>query len=206
MTMNTTEAIAPNPLPRLFVIRHGETPWSLSGQHTSRTEVDLTPRGREEATRLGGRLGGLAFQQVFSSPRVRARQTCELAGLAATMKIEPDLAEWDYGDYEGKLASEIHQHQPDWNIYHDGCPHGESPDQIAARADRLIARLRVLSGNIALFSHGHFSRVLAARWIGLPVPIASHLIIHTASLGILTFDQNRSMPAIELWNSTGDIQ
>jgi broad specificity phosphatase PhoE len=205
MKTNATEPISASPPPRLHVIRHGETAWSLSGQHTSRTDLELIPAGREEAAQLAARLTGVTFNWVFSSPRLRARQTCELAGLGATMEIEPDLAEWDYGDYEGKRAGEIHQLQPDWNIYRDGCPHGESPDQISARADRLIAKLRLLSGNIALVSHGHFSRVLAVRWIGLPVAAASHLMINTASLSILTSDQNRVVPAIALWNSTGTI-
>jgi broad specificity phosphatase PhoE len=202
MATTTPEPTAASPLPRLYVIRHGQTAWSLSGQHTSRTDVELTPAGREEAATLAGRLAGVNFSRVFSSPRLRARQTCELAGLAATMAIEPDLAEWDYGDYEGKRAAEIRQLQPNWNIYRDGCPHGESPDQVAARADRLIAQLRTLSGNLALFSHGHFSRILAVRWIGLTVPAASHLMISTASLSILTYDQNRNQPVIALWNAT----
>ena len=205
MTMNVTVPGSADLLPRLFVVRHGETAWSLTGQHTSVTDLALTPRGEEEANALAGRLAAISFSRVFSSPRLRARQTCDLAGLGGAMEIEPALAEWDYGDYEGKRASEIHQLRPDWNIYRDGCPQGESPAQISDRADRLIARLRGLSGNIALFSHGHFSRVLAVRWVGLPVPTASHLMIHTASVGILAFDQNRSMPAIALWNSTAHL-
>ena len=189
--------------PVIYLMRHGETAWSLSGQHTSRTELSLTAAGEAAARKLAARLQPIAFSHVFSSPRVRAKQTCELAGLGASQVVEPDLAEWDYGDYEGLLSSEIHQSRPNWSIYRDGCPNGESPEQISARADRLVARLQAMTGNIALFSHGHFSRVLAVRWVGLPVAAASHLMISTASLSMLSLEHNR--PAIALWNSTGEI-
>jgi probable phosphoglycerate mutase len=200
----TTPLMPANPatLPRLYVIRHGETEWSRSGQHTGRTDLPLTPTGEAEARTLAPRLAGLVFDRVYSSPRLRACETCELAGLGDKIEIEPDLAEWDYGDYEGLRVEEIRAGRPDWNIYRDGCPHGESPDQIAARADRLIARLRTLTGTIALFSHGHFSRVLAVRWVDLPVPAAGYFLINTASVGLLTYEQTRSRPVIGLWNST----
>ena len=186
---------------RLYLIRHGETEWSLSGQHTGRTEVPLTARGEEGARELAPILADIAFARVFVSPRVRAQRTCELAGLAETAEIEPDLAEWDYGDYEGLRSSEIHQQRPDWNIFSDGGPHGESPAQISDRADRLIGRLRGQSGNIALFSHGHFGRVLATRWIGAPVALGQHLALSVAALNILGFEASHpEIPVIALWN------
>ena len=201
MTNRLTGQPAATDLPRIYIIRHGETAWSLSGQHTGRTDLPLTPAGEAEARTLARRLSGLVFGRVYSSPRLRACETCELAGLGSQIEIESDLAEWDYGDYEGLRADEIRAARPDWNIYRDGCPNGESPDQIAARADRLITRLRTLPGTIALFSHGHFSRVLTVRWVNLPVTAAGAFIIHTASVGLLTYEQSRSRPGIGLWNS-----
>lgn len=201
MTITATER--ETSLPRIYLIRHGETAWSLSGQHTGRTELLLTSAGETEARSLASRLAAIQFNQVWSSPRWRARQTCELAGLGAAVAVEPDLAEWDYGAYEGLRAGEIRAQRPDWNIYADGCPNGESPADIAARADRLMARLRAATGRLALFSHGHFSRIMAVRWLGLPVPAAAHLQINTASVSILTFEQSRARPVIAVWNSTG---
>ena len=189
-------------LQSLYLIRHGETAWSLSGQHTGRTDIPLTAKGEQDARKLGEPLKAVQFSRVFTSPRLRARQTCELAGLSAVAEIEPDLAEWDYGDYEGQLSVDIRKGRPDWDIYRDGCPHGESPAQVSERADRLIARLRALAGNIALFSHGHFGRVLTARWIGLPIQQAQHFSLNPASLGILGYEQNlANVPAILLWNA-----
>jgi broad specificity phosphatase PhoE len=204
MTMTKPEPkTAPAP-PVIYLVRHGETDWSLSGQHTSRTDLPLTPNGVQEARKLAGRLNNIPFTRVFSSPRLRACETCELAGLGGAIEIEPELAEWDYGDYEGLRAPEIRLTRPDWNIYMDGCPNGESPVQMSDRADRLIARLRKLEGNIALFSHGHFSRIFTVRWIGLPLANARHLVINTASLSILSHDQSGNTPAIALWNSVGE--
>ena len=199
----TDEFILPRiMLSKIYFIRHGETAWSLSGQHTGRTEMPLTELGEQAARSLGVRLHSIHFTKIFTSPRVRARRTGELTGLAG-MEIENDLAEWDYGDYEGLRSAEIRQQQPGWNIYHDGCPNGESPAQISKRADRLILRLKTLTGEVALFSHGHFGRVLAARWIGLPVESAAHFGLNTASLNILGFEPGLSpVPAILLWNAT----
>ena len=190
-------------LPRLHLIRHGETAWSLSGRHTGRTEIPLTEEGERRARKLGEVLAAVQFSRVFTSPRLRARRTCELAGLGATAEIEEDLREWDYGDYEGRLSTEIHAARPDWNIFRDGCPGGETPAQISDRADRVIARLRTLEGNIALFSHGHFGRVLAARWVQLPVRDAQRFLLGTASLSLLGFEHaNPAAPVIERWNET----
>ena len=187
--------------PRIYLIRHGETEWSLSGQHTSRTDIPLTAHGEDGARKLGLRLRGIHFARVLTSPRQRARRTCELAGLGSVAEIEPDLTEWDYGDYEGLRSAEIRKARPDWNLFRDGCPNGESPGQISHRTDRLIARLRALDGNVALFSHGHFGRVMAARWIGLPVIEAQRFLLDTASLNILGYDYDRvESPVIALWN------
>ena len=199
--MIESEPAAPAALPAVYLIRHGQTAWSLSGRHTGRTDLPLTPAGEQEARALARRLRPVVFDRVFCSPRLRDRRTCELAGLGNTREIEPELVEWDYGDYEGLLAAEIQQRQPGWNIYRDGCPHGESPAQISGRADRLIARLRTLAGNTALFTHGHFSRILAVRWVGLTVPAAAHLISSTASVGVLTYDHDLGQPGIALWNA-----
>ena len=172
-------------LPNIYLIRHGETEWSLAGRHTSRTEIPLTARGEAETRKLGERLREIPFSRVLTSPRWRARQTCELSGWGAAAEIEPELAEWDYGDFEGRRSAEIRETRPDWNLFCDGCPGGESPVQISARADRLIARLRGLEGNVALFTHGHFGRALGMRWIGWPVVAARHFLLGTASLSVL---------------------
>ena len=191
-----------NMLPRIYLIRHGETEGSLSGQHTGRTDIPLTAPGEDGARELGQRLRGIQFARVLTIPRQRARRTCELAGLGPAAEIEPDLAEWDYGDYEGQRSVDILKGRPDWNLFQDGCPRGETPAQISDRADRFIARHRVLDGNVALFSHGHFGRVLAARWIGLPVSEAQRFLLDTASLNILGYEHNHvESPVIALWNA-----
>jgi probable phosphoglycerate mutase len=198
---NRAETTAAPQSLRLFVVRHGETQWSLSGRHTGRTDIALTPNGEREARELLPRLAGVRFSAVVCSPRLRARRTCELAGLGADAAIDPDLAEWDYGDYEGVRTVDIAKSRPHWNIFADGCPGGETPGAVGLRADRLIARLRALRGNVALFSHGQFSCVLAARWIGLPVLDAQRLAFGPASLGILGGDPHHPLVAqIERWN------
>ncbi len=190
-------------LPRIYLIRHGETEWSLSGRHTGHTDIPLTAQGEASARELGPRLAPLTFARVLTSPRRRARQTCELAGMGSAAETEPDLAEWDYGEFEGRRSVDILTAQPTWNIFHDGCPGGETTTQISARADRLVARLRTMNGNIALFSHGHFGRVLGARWIGLPISAGQHLLLSTASISVLGYEHDRSAtPAIVCWNST----
>jgi probable phosphoglycerate mutase len=187
---------------RLYLIRHGETEWSLSGRHTGRTDLPLTEQGEQNARQLGERLRAVRFTRVFTSPRQRARRTCELAGFGSVAAIELDLAEWDYGDYEGRRSADILQARPEWNIFRDGCPNGETPAQVSDRADRLIAHLRTLDGNVALFTHGHFGRVLGVRWIGMQVIEAQHFLLSTASLSVLGYEHDRAdQPVIVLWNA-----
>ena len=191
----------PSLLSHLYLVRHGETAWSLSGQHTGRTDIPLTEQGEQDARTLAERLRSVKFSRVFTSPLRRARRTCELAGLGDVAEIEPDLAEWDYGDYEGQRPMDIRKARPDWNVFRDGCPGGESPAQVSERADRVIARLRTLEGNIAIFSHGHLGRALGARWIGLQMRQAQYLLLSTASVSILGYEHNLAeVPAIVLWN------
>jgi len=186
----------------LYLIRHGETAWSLTHQHTGRTDIPLTEHGEEEARQLGKRLGGTQFARIFSSPSRRAQRTCSLVASSPGLEIEPDLTEWNYGDYEGSCTVNIRKERPDWNIFRDGCPGGETPTQVSDRADRLIARLRMLDGKIALFSHGQFGCVLAARWIGLPVIEGPHFVLGTASLSVLGYDPDHpKVPVIALWNA-----
>lgn len=188
---------------RLYFMRHGETAWSISGQHSGRADIPLTKNGEEEARQLGDRIRIFSFDHVLTSPLQRARRTCELAELSRDAKVDADLIEWDNGDYESRTHAEIVAMRPNWNIFRDGCPHGEMPEQISARADRLIQRLINLDGNVALFSHSHFGRVLAARWIGLSLEYAQHLLLNTASLSILCYEHDRAdQRAIQLWNST----
>lgn len=188
--------------PRLYFFRHGETAWSLSGQHTGRTDLPLTANGEEQARELAPWLATTHFSYVLTSPRQRAGRTCELAGLGANAQIDPDLAEWDYGIYDGLRTADVHKTRPGWNVFRDGCPDGETPEQISDRADRLITRLRMLTGNVALFSHGQFGAVFAARWIGLQVVEGQHFSVSAASLGILGYSPNHpDRPVIELWNA-----
>lgn len=178
----------PKRLRQLYFIRHGETEWSLSGRHTGRTEVPLTSHGEDQARDVGAGLRNLCFSQVLTSPRQRARHTCELAGLTPLAEIDPDLSEWDYGQYEGRTTAQIRTRRPGWNVYRDGCPGGETPAQVSDRADRVIASLAAAEGKIALFSHAQFGCVLAARWIGLPVNKGQHFSLGPASLNILGFN------------------
>jgi probable phosphoglycerate mutase len=187
----------------LYVVRHGQTEWSLSGQHTGRTDIPLTGQGEGEARELRPWLGHVDFAHVFTSPMQRARSTCALAGLGDRAEVEPDLSEWDYGDYEGIRSADIRKQRPGWNVFRDGCPNGEMPGEVAARADRLISKLCAIGGNVALFSHGQFSLVLATRWIGIDVVQARHFLLHTASISILRFDPaHPEVRAIGLWNAT----
>jgi probable phosphoglycerate mutase len=189
-------------LTRVVIVRHGETEWSKSGRYTGRTDLPLSRQGEVNASLLAPSLSLLGITHVFTSPRLRARMTCEWAGLGARAQVDPDLAEWDYGDYEGLLSTEILGRNPAWKLFRDGCPGGESPQQVSARADRAIARLRALEGVSAVFSHGHFSRSFAARWIGQDIRLGERLILGTASLGFLSFEHgDPETPSIELWNA-----
>jgi broad specificity phosphatase PhoE len=190
---------------QLYLIRHGETAWSITGQHTGFTDIALTPHGEEEARALAPCLRTIQFTRILASPLRRARQTCELAGLGPEAEMEPDLVEWNYGDYEGKRTVDIQEGRPGWNVWRDGCPHGETPADISDRADRLLARLRDLSGQVALFSHGQFGSALAARWIGLAVIEAQHFALSPASISILAHEAGHPrVPVIALWNARAD--
>jgi broad specificity phosphatase PhoE len=187
----------------VYLVRHGDTAWSKSGKHTGRTEVPLSEEGERKARLLAPRLASVSFTRVLTSPRQRAQKTCELAGLGAGAVTEVELAEWDYGDYEGKTSADILKERPTWNLFRDGCPGGETPAEVTARADRLVARLRSMEGNVALFSHGHFGRVLAVRWVGLPAANGEFLLLEPASFGILSFEHgNPAAPVIALWNES----
>lgn len=188
---------------RLHLIRHGETEWSVSGRHTGRTDLPLIAEGEAQASALAAWLGRLHYARVLASPSQRAGRTCELAGLGASAETDADLAEWDYGDYEGRTSSDICRTRHGWNVFRDGCPCGESPAQVAARADRLIARLSATEGDVALFSHGQFGCVLAARWIALQPADGQHFSLGPASLSILGFRAGHpGIRAISLWNAS----
>src|SRR5512132_1743282 len=187
-------------LPLTYLGRHGETAWTISRQHTGMTDLPLTAQGEGEALRLGERLEGLTFAAVLTSPLRRAVRTCELAGFASMAKVEADLMEWNYGAYEGRTSADIHAERPDWQLFRDGCPGGESPDQIGARADRVVRRVRVIEGNTLLFSSGHFLRVFVARWLGLEPGAGRYFVLGTASLSAVGYEHDRSEPAIHLWN------
>ena len=190
------------PSVRLYYFRHGETEWSSSRRHTGRSEIPLTPHGEEQALALRHRIETVKFARVLSSPRSRALATCKLSGASDHPEIEPDAAEWDYGDYDGLLTRDIHRDRPGWDIYRDGCPNGETPVEVTTRADRLIARIQGMGGDVALFAHGQIGVVLAARWIGLDILKAQHLLIDPASMGVLSFDPDHpGVPVIALWNS-----
>jgi len=193
-------------LSELWLIRHGETAWSRSGQHTGLTDLPLTERGERNAHRIGERLKGMKFAKVFTSPLQRAARTCELAGFGVTAEIDPDLLEWHYGDYEGLRTVEIHSERPDWQLFRDGCPRGESPDRIGARADRMVNRVRGIEGNVLLFSSGHLLRVLAARWLGLGPGGGGYFLLGTASVSVLGYEHNRDEPVIRLWDDTHHVE
>jgi probable phosphoglycerate mutase len=192
-------------LPLVHLARHGETAWSLSGQHTGLTDLPLTDRGERNARRLGERLKGLSFNKVFTSPLQRAMRTCELAGFGAKAELDRDLLEWNYGEYEGRRTAEIHAERPDWQLFRDGCPGGESPQQVGTRADRVVKRAREIQGNVLIFSSGHLLRVLTARWLGLEPAGDKYFLLSTASLSALSYEHNVSQPVIQLWNDTNHV-
>jgi broad specificity phosphatase PhoE len=184
---------------RVYLLRHGETQWSLSRQHTGLTDIPLTENGRSVARRLAPVLAAQSFELVLVSPLQRARQTCELAGLDARATVDHDLVEWNYGEYEGLTPQQIRESEPEWLIFRDGCPGGESPTQIEARIDRVISKVRAVEGDAALFAHGHILRALAARWLGLPVASGCHFLLDTATLCVLSY--YHGIGAVERWNA-----
>jgi probable phosphoglycerate mutase len=187
------------PIQQVYLIRHGETEWSLSGQHTGTTDIPLTENGRKVARLLEPVLAKETFALVLTSPLERARKTCELAGLSAGAEIDPDLMEWNYGVYEGLTPKQIQAQAPGWMLFSDGCPGGENHEQVSARVDRVIARVRAVEGHVALFAHGHIFRVFAARWLGLPATAGCHFLLETATLNILSYYRN--IPAVKHWNA-----
>jgi len=187
-------------LSEIYLARHGETAWTLSHQHTGRTDIPLTAHGERNAVSLGTRLRGMVFDKVLVSPLVRARRTAELAGFGAVAEIDPDLAEWDYGRYDGLTSAEIRRDRPDWSLFRDGCPDGESVEAVGDRAGRVVAQLRTFDGRILLFGHGHFFRVVTARWLGLPAADGRLFFLSTASLSQLGYEHSREEPVVRLWN------
>jgi probable phosphoglycerate mutase len=193
-------------LPVIYLARHGETAWSLSGQHTGLTDLPLTERGQRNARALGKRLRGLTFSAVLTSPLQRAARTCELSGFGAVAEVDRDLLEWNYGEYEGRRTVEIRTERPDWQLFRDGCPGGESPGQVGARADRVVTRVRAIRGDVLLFSSGHFLRVFSARWLGLEPGAGRYFVLITASVSALGYDGRLSQPVIRLWNDTRHVE
>jgi probable phosphoglycerate mutase len=184
---------------KVYLLRHGETEWSLNGRHTGVTDIPLTENGRIAARLLKPILAKVTFTLVLTSPLQRARETCELAGLGQFANVEPDLIEWNYGEYEGLTTEQIRSTRPGWSVFRDGCPGGESPEQVGARADRVITKVRIAAGNVSLFGHGHFTRVLAARWINLSANYGENFLLDTATLNVLGY--YRESPAFMIWNA-----
>jgi broad specificity phosphatase PhoE len=192
--------------PVVYLARHGETTWTITGQHTGLIDLPLTERGECNARRLRQRLSGLMFAKVFTSPLQRVMRTRELAGFGSVAQIDHDLVEWDYGEYEGRQTAEILAERPDWQLFRDGCPGGELPQQVATRADRVVGRLRAVAGNSLIFSSGHFLRVLATRWLGIEPVNGRSLILNTASLSALSYENSLSQPAVLLWNDVQHVR
>ena len=189
--------------PEIYLVRHGETAWTISGQHTGRSDIPLTERGEREAEQLRARLRGLSFATVLTSPLQRARRTGELAGFAASVHADPDLMEWDYGAYEGRRSSDIRVERPGWDLFKDGCPGGETLADVSTRADRVIAKVRALDAGVLVFAHMELLRVLAARWVAQPALEARRLYLQTASVSVLGYDHGLDEPVIRLWNDRG---
>jgi broad specificity phosphatase PhoE len=194
------EAVSTN-LPRVILVRHGETEWSRDGRHTGRTDVPLTAEGERRARALGERLAGCRFAAVHTSPLSRARRTCELAGFGDRARVDPDLAEWDYGEYEGRKTAEIRKERPGWVLFRDGCPSGESAARVGARVDRVIERLRAVEGDALVFSHGHCLSVLGVRWVGLPAEQGGVLSLRAAGVSVLGYHYAPEEPVIRVWNA-----
>ena len=207
MSASSQESRMSDHLPIVYLARHGETAWTISGQHTGLTDLPLTERGERTARRLGERLKGLAFVKVLTSPLQRAARTCELAGFKLGAEVDKDLVEWDYGQYEGRRTAEIRVERPGWELFRDGCPGGESPQQVSVRADRIVSRVRAISGDVLIFTSGHFMRVLATRWLGLePTVTCKFFMLSTASLSALGYEHEMTRPVIRLWNETRHVE
>lgn len=189
-------------LPIVYIARHGETAWTLSGQYTGLTDLPLTEHGQRNARKLGERLKDLTFAKVLTSPLQRARRTCQLAGFGAQAEVDPDLVEWNYGQYEGRFSADVHAERPGWILFRDGCPGGETPEQVKVRADRVVNRVRAIDGNVLLFTSGHFMRVLVASWLGLEPANSRYFMASTASLSALGYENDLSRPVIRFWNDT----
>jgi broad specificity phosphatase PhoE len=192
--------------PTVYLARHGETAWSITGQHTGLTDLPLTEQGERNARLLSKRLSGPRFEKVYTSPLLRAVRTCELAGFGAVAAIDGDLVEWNYGKYEGRRTADILAERPDWQLFRDGCPDGESPAQVAERADRVVKRIRGVAGNALIFSSGHFLRVLAVRWLGIETLYGKLFMLNTASISALGYENSRNEPAVLLWNDTNHLK
>ena len=190
----------PNRIPKIYLVRHGETAWTISGQHTGRTDIALTERGERNAQELSARLRGMTFASVLTSPLQRARRTCDLAGFGAHAEADADLLEWDYGAYEGRRSADIRAERPGWHLFEDGCPGGETVEAVGARADRVIARARACASDVLLFAHRDIFRVLAARWLGLAAREGRYFYLATASLSVLGYHHDMDEPVIHLWN------
>ena len=188
-------------LPQVYLVRHGETAWTISGQHTGRTDIPLTERGEDDAQELSARLRGLSFAKVFTSPLQRARRTGELAGFGESAEADPDLMEWDYGAYEGRRTLDIRAERPGWRLFEDGCPDGETLVEVSRRADRVIARIRALESDVLVFAHRDILRILSARWVALPALEARRLYLATASVSTLGYDHGLDEPIIRQLNN-----
>ena len=193
-------------LPVIYLARHGETAWTITGQHTGLKDLPLIERGEQNAVALGGRLKGLQFAKVFTSPLQRVQRTCELAGFGDVAEVDRNLVEWDYGQYEGLRLSEIQAQRPGWQLFRDGCPGGESPEHVAARAESVVERVRSVGANVLLFSSGHFLRVFATRWLGLYPMLGKYFALSTASVSVLSYEVELSQPVIRLWNDNRDVE
>ena len=198
--MVPSQADEPDRTPKIYLVRHGETAWTISGQHTGRTDIPLTARGERDARELSVRLRGMTFANVLASPLRRARRTGELAGFGAHAEPDVDLLEWDYGAYEGRRTADIRAERPGWRLFEDGCPGGEAAEAVGARADRVIARVRACAGDVLLFAHRDIFRVLAARWLGLAAREGRYFYLATASLSVLGYHHDLAEPVIHLWN------
>ena len=190
-------------LPRIYLVRHGDTAWTVTAQHTGRTDLALNEQGERQARGLAARLTALRFDRILSSPLQRARRTAELAMSGASVEFDDDLMEWDYGAYEGRRTVDIEVERPGWRLFRDGCPSGETLDSVSARADRVVGRIRACGGNVLLFAHREILRILAVRWIGLAPTEGRRLLLATASLSVLGYDHDLTEPVIHAWNSSG---